>query len=328
MHAIQVIHEDGKPRLVWQETEDPTFGPDEVLVDIHATALNRADLSQAEGNYPPPPGAPNILGLEMAGVITHVGEDVAGWYPGDAVCALLAGGGYAERVAVHQDMLMPIPDGWSLEEAGAMPEVYLTAYVNIFMEAGFQPGETVLIHGGGSGVGTAAIQLVKQAGGKVITTAGKPEKVQICQDLGADLAINYNAEDFVEAAKTFTGGQGVDIILDMVGADYLQRNIELLKVRGRLVFIATLSGAVGEINIGQLMRKRARLIGSVLRSRSLAEKVEIVQRFRSEFWRNLRDGDIKPVIDQVLPVQSAQEAHESMRSYENVGKIVLIVNTP
>jgi tumor protein p53-inducible protein 3 len=326
MHAIQVIHENGKPRLVWQETEDPAFGPDEVLVNIHATALNRADLSQAEGNYPPPPGAPNILGLEMAGVITDVGEDVAGWYPGDAVCALLAGGGYAEQVAVPQDLLMPIPDGWSLEEAGAMPEVFLTAFVNIFMEAGFQPGETVLIHGGGSGVGTAAIQLVKQAGGKVITTAGKPEKVQICRDLGADLAINYNEEGFVEAAKAFTDGQGVDIILDMVGADYLQRNMELLKVRGRLVFIATLSGAVGEINIGQLMRKRARLIGSVLRSRSLAEKVEIVQRFRSEFWRNLRNGEIKPVIDQVFPVQSAQEAHESMRSYENVGKIVLAVN--
>jgi putative PIG3 family NAD(P)H quinone oxidoreductase len=328
MHAIQVIQETGQPRLVWQETEDPAFGPDEVLVDIYATALNRADLSQAEGNYPPPPGAPDILGLEMAGVIAKVGEDVAGWRPGDAVCALLAGGGYAERVAVHQDMLMPIPDGWSFVEAGAMPEVFLTAFVNIFMEASFQPGETVLIHGGGSGVGTAAIQLVKQAGGRVITTAGKPDKVQICQDLGADLAINYNERDFVEAAKAFTSGQGVDIILDMVGAAYLQRNIELLKVRGRLVFIATLGGTAGEIQIGQLMRKRARLIGSVLRSRPLAEKVEIVQRFRAQFWRSLREGAIKPVIGQVFPVQAAQEAHESMRSYENVGKIALIVQQP
>ncbi len=325
MNAIQIIHENGQPRLVWQETADPGFGDDEVLVEIHATSLNRADLAQAAGNYPPPPGAPNILGLDMAGVVAEVGNNVTKWKPGDRVSALLAGGGYAEKVAVHEDMLMPIPAGWSFETAAAMPEVFLTAFVNIFMEAAFQPGETVLIHGGASGVGTAAIQLVKAAGGTVITTAGKPEKVEICRQVGADLSINYNTDDFVQRTQNFTQGVGVDIILDMVGAAYIDRNISLLKLKGRLVFIATLGGAQAQINIGQLMGKRARLIGSVLRARPLAEKVEIVNRFRHQFWQRLEDGTLSPVIDQVYPVAQAQAAHEAMRQYENSGKLVLIV---
>lgn len=325
MNAIHVIQKDGQPHLIWQEAPDPYYGPDEVLVDIHATSLNRADLSQAAGNYPPPPGAPEILGLDMAGVVAAVGENVAGWKAGDRVCALLGGGGYAEQVAVHQDMLMPIPNDWRLAEGAALPEVFLTAFVNIFMEANFQPGETVLIHGGASGVGTAAIQLVKAAGGRVITTAGKLTKVQICQELGADLAINYKEEDFVEKSRVFTEEEGVDIILDMVGADYLARNVSLLKTRGRLVFIATLGGSKAEIDIGQLMGKRARLIGSVLRARSLGEKVQIVQRFRERFWKPIVAGEIKPVIGTTFPVQQAQEAHDYMREFKNVGKIVLMV---
>ncbi|MBX2999987.1 MAG: NAD(P)H-quinone oxidoreductase [Caldilineaceae bacterium] len=327
MYAINVVQQDGQPHLVWAETDDPTFGPDEVLVDVHATALNRADLSQAAGNYPPPPGASPILGLDMAGVIAEVGADVTGWQRGDRVCALLTGGGYAEKVAVPAAMLMPIPAGWDFETAAAMPEVYLTAFLNIFMEANFQLGETVLIHGGASGVGTAAIQMVKAAGGTVIATAGKADKVQVCRDLGADLAIHYNEEDFVARTQEFTDGAGVDVILDMVGASYLQRNISLLKIKGRLVFIATLGGAVGEINIGQLMGKRARLIGSVLRARPVAEKTEIIRRFRTQFWSHFEDGSMKPIIGSVYPVQEAQAAHDAMRAYENIGKIVFYISS-
>ncbi|MBX3054785.1 MAG: NAD(P)H-quinone oxidoreductase [Caldilineaceae bacterium] len=325
MKAIQVVQENGGSRLLWAEADEPVMGPDDVLVEIHATTLNRADLSQAAGNYPPPAGASPILGLDMAGTIAAVGANVTGWQVGDRVCSLLTGGGYAERTVVDGRMLFPLPAGWNWAEAASLSEVYLTAFVNIFMEANFQAGETVLVHGGASGVGTAAIQLVKAAGGTVITTAGKPEKVAACLAVGADRAINYNDEDFVEESRTFTGGAGVDVILDMVGGAYLQRNISLLKTRGRLVWIATLGGAVGEINIGQLMGKRARLIGSVLRARPLDEKLEIVRRFRAQFWPHIESGAIRPVIDRSFPVQEAQAAHEYMRGYENIGKIVLAV---
>ena len=325
MKAIQVVPENGASRLLWAEADEPVMGPDDVLVDIHATTLNRADLSQAAGNYPPPAGASPILGLDMAGTIAALGANVTGWQVGDRVCSLLTGGGYAERTAVDGRMLFPVPAGWSWAEAASLSEVYLTAFVNIFMEADFQPGETVLVHGGASGVGTAAIQLVKAAGGTVITTAGKPEKVAACLSVGAHRAINYNDEDFVEETRNFTNGAGVDVILDMVGGAYLQRNISLLKSRGRLIWIATLGGAVGEINIGQLMGKRARLIGSVLRARPLDEKLEIVRRFRAQFWPHVESGAIRPVIDRTFPVQEAQAAHEYMRGYENIGKIVLKV---
>lgn len=335
MHAIKIEQTPAGPQLLWREVDEPVLQAGEALVSIHATTLNRADLSQAAGNYPPPPGAPDILGLDMAGEITAVGANAQGWRVGDRVCALLAGGGYAERVAVDQRLLLPVPSGWSLAEAACLPEVYLTAFVNIFMEAGFQPGETILIHGGASGVGTAAIQLVKAAGGRVITTAGRPDKVEACRAQGADLAINYRTEDFVARTREFTQDAGVDLILDMVGADYLERNVSLLKVKGRLVFIATLGGAVAELNIGQLMGKRARLIGSVLRARPVAEKEEIIRRFRQQFWAQIdsssptasddRRGAIRPVIDRVLPVAEAHAAHEAMRAYENIGKIVLKV---
>ena len=244
---------------------------------------------------------------------------------GDKVCALLAGGGYAEQVAVDHRLLIPIPPGWTYLEAACLPEVYLTAYVNIFMEAGFQPGETILIHGGASGVGTAAIQMAKGAGGRVITTAGRPDKVETCLDQGADLAINYRTEDFVARTQEFTEGEGVDLILDMVGAEYLARNVSLLKVKGRLVFIATLGGSEAMVNIGQLMGKRARLIGSVLRARPVEEKAEIIRRFRQQFWGQIEAGSIRPVIDKVMPVADAHAAHERMRAYQNIGKIVLKV---
>jgi len=326
MKAIVVQSDQEDRPLVWQDVPDPSYGPDEVLVHIHAAALNRADLMQRAGNYPPPPGAPDILGLEMAGEIVAVGNNVSDWQIGDRVCALLPGGGYAEQVNVPGQMLMPIPDDWSYEQAAAVPEVFLTAYVNLFMEGELQTGETVLIHGGASGVGTAAIQLARQAGCRVFTTAGTEEKIARCEPLGAELAINYKQEDFAESIETYTNGEGVDVILDMVGAAYLERNLRLLKLRGRLVFISMLSGAKTEINLGALMGRRLRIIGSVLRSRSLAEKVEIKERFMAQFWPLLLNGTIHPIIDSVYPIEQADEAHQYMAKNKNIGKIILSVS--
>jgi putative PIG3 family NAD(P)H quinone oxidoreductase len=325
MKAILVESErEGRP-LTWGEAEEPVPGPDEVLVENHATSINRADLAQRAGAYPPPPGASPILGLDMAGSIIQVGEKVTGWKSGDRVCALIPGGGYAERVAVPSLMLMPIPDGWSYEQGAAMPEVFLTAFVNVFMEGDFQEGETVLFHGGGSGVGTAAIQLVRQAGGRMIVTAGKQEKIDACRGLGADLVINYREEDFVQRVREDTGGAGVDLIIDMVGADYLERNLSLLKTRGRLVSIATLSGSRATLDLRLLMGRRLRLIGSVLRGRAPEEKVEITRRFMARFWPHLANGAIRPAIDSVFPIQQADEAHQRVAEFKNIGKVVLSI---
>jgi putative PIG3 family NAD(P)H quinone oxidoreductase len=249
---------------------------------------------------------------------------------GDRVCALLPGGGYAEQVAVPQAMLMPIPTGWDFNTAAGLPEVYLTAFVNLYMEASLQPGETVLVHGGASGVGTAAIQLLQASGNPVIVTAGSDDKCAACADLGADLAINYRTEDFVERVRTFTNsqgssGQGVDVIMDMVGADYLAKNLSLLKLKGRLVFISTLSGTKTEIDLRHLMGKRLRLIGSVLRSRALAEKVAIKETFMAKFWPLVEAGTIKPVIDTIYPIAQANVAQQQMAENRNIGKIILQV---
>jgi putative PIG3 family NAD(P)H quinone oxidoreductase len=327
MKAIVVQSElEGRP-LAWLEVPDPEAGAGEVLVDIHATALNRADLMQRAGNYPPPPGAPDIMGLEMAGRIAALGDQVRGWQVGDRVCALLPGGGYAEQVSVPQQLLMPLPDDWSYEQAAAIPEVYFTAYVNLFMEAGLQAGETVLIHGGASGVGTAAIQLAHQAGCVVVTTASTAEKIAACQELGADLAINYKQADFAAKVQEFSQGAGVDIILDIVGAPYLERNLALLKVGGRLVFISLLGGAQVELNLGALMRRRLRLIGSVLRPRTVAEKATIKSQFMDRFWALLSDGTIQPVIDSVYPIEQAEAAHQYMADNKNIGKLILQVRS-
>jgi len=325
MNAIHVdATQPGRP-LVWQTTADPVLGPDEVLVDIHATALNRADLMQRAGNYPPPPGAPEILGLEMAGQIAAIGANVSQWEIGERVCALLPGGGYAEQVVVPEGMLMPIPNGWTYTQAAAMPEVFLTAFVNVYMEANLQPGEIVLMHGGASGVGTAAIQLAQATGNPIIVTASSAEKCDACLKLGASLAINYKEKDFVEEVRAFTNGAGVDVIMDMVGANYLERNLSLLKLKGRLVFISMLSGGQTQINLGALMGKRLRLIGSVLRSRALPEKLEIKARFMANFWPLLEEGKIQPVIDSVYPITQANEAQQRMADNLNIGKIVLTV---
>jgi putative PIG3 family NAD(P)H quinone oxidoreductase len=317
------VQADGS--LVWQDAPAPEIAPGDVLVDVHATAVNRADLAQRAGHYPPPPGASEILGLEMAGVVSRLGAEVTDWQVGDKVCALLAGGGYAEQVAAPAEMLMSVPKGWGFSEAAAMPEVFLTAFLNLFMEAGLQAGETALIHGGASGVGTAAIQLAKTAGCRVVITAGSAEKVAFCRELDADLAVNYHAEDFAEAVRNFTEGKGVDVILDMVGADYLARNVAVAALEGRIVFIATLSGSKAELDIRQLMGKRLSLKGSTLRSRPLEEKIAIKEAFMKRFGDGLEQNRLKPVIDSVYDIREAAEAHVRMRRNENIGKLALRV---
>ena len=309
--------------LAWQEVQTPAPRPDEVLIEVRAAGVNRADLAQRSGNYPPPPGASEILGLEVAGEIVELGNNVADWNVGDRVCVLLTGGGYAERVTAPASLLMPIPEGWSFEEAGGMPEVFFTAFLNLFLEGNLQGDETALIHGGASGVGTAGVQLAKAAGCRVFTTAGTDEKVETCSKLGADLAINYREEDFAERVKEVA--EGVDVVLDMVGADYLARNIELLNLNGRLVFIATLSGKEADIDIRKLMGKRLTLKGSTLRSRPLKEKVRVKERFTAQFWSKLEAGEIKPVIHEVFAVQDAEKAHDVMRANKNIGKLLLKV---
>lgn len=326
MKAIFVDESSDERTLHWQEGGELTpMGPTDVLVDIHATALNRADLMQRRGNYPVPPGASPILGLEMAGTIAEIGADVTEWQIGDRVCALLSGGGYAEQVVVPALMLMPIPTDWDFTLAAGLPEVFLTAFVNLYMEAAIQSGEVALVHGGASGVGTAAIQMLRESGNPVIVTAGTDEKVAACQELGADLAINYRQQDFVEEVNAFTDGNGVDVIMDMVGADYLAKNLGLLKRQGRLVWISTLSGADAEINLRQVMGKRLRLIGSVLRPRSLAEKTEIQHNFMTRFWPQIEAGTIKPVIETIYPIAEANAAQAQMAENRNIGKIILQV---
>ncbi len=318
MKAIIVTEES----LSWQDVPPPELRDNEALVDVYATALNRADLMQRAGHYPPPPGASAILGLELAGVISKLPDSYQGvWKEGDQVCALVTGGSYAEQAAVPLEMLMPIPANWSMQQAAALPEAYLTAYLNLFLEAQLQVGETVLIHGGGSGVGTAAIQLSSASDCHVITTAGSAEKLAVCQQIGANLAINYKEQDFAAVVKQ--QALGVDVILDMVGGDYFERNIELLGMAGRLVFISTLSGATSKLDIRKLMAKRLMLKGSTLRGRPLAEKVVLKERFMTQFWDSLETGSITPVIDSVYPIEKADSAHERMRRNQNIGKIVL-----
>jgi putative PIG3 family NAD(P)H quinone oxidoreductase len=291
-------------------------------VDVHAAALNRADLMQRAGNYNPPPGAPDILGLEMAGTVAEVGEAVRDWSPGDRCCALLPGGGYAERVAVPAPLLMPIPNHWSMAQAAAVPEVFLTAFVNLYVEAALAPGETVLVHGGASGVGTAAIQLCRESGNPIVVTAGSEAKVAASRGLGATHAINYRESPWADAVRALLP-EGIDVIMDMVGADYLSDNLALLKTRGRIVLISTLGGGRSAIDLRQIMGKRLRLIGSLLRPRSVEEKTAIKEQFMTRFWPALQDHRIEPVIDSVYLIAQANEAHQRMAENRNIGKIVL-----
>ncbi|MBK7216898.1 MAG: NAD(P)H-quinone oxidoreductase [Candidatus Promineofilum sp.] len=323
MKAIQVQGEKDSPTLVWDEADEPVCGPDEVLVDVRAAAVNRADLWQARGHYPPPFGASAILGLEMAGVVREVGAAVQTFGTGDRVCALLPGGGYAERVTVPAGMLLRLPADWSFAQGAAVPEVWYTAFINLFDEGGLKAGETALIHAGASGVGTAAIQLAVDAGALALATAGSAEKVARCRELGAELAVNYKEADFVAEIMAATDGAGVDVILDPVGGGYLARNIALLKPFGRLVNIANLGGSKGELDMGRVLGRRLRIIGSTLRGRPAAEKIAITRRFEEQVWPKLADGRLRPIIDRVFPIAEAQAAHAYVLENRNIGKVIL-----
>ena len=318
---MKAIIVDSQTRaLSWQDVPDPVPGEGEVLIRVEAAGVNRADLSQRAGHYPPPPGASEILGLEVSGSVAQLGPNVSNVQVGQNVCVLLSGGGYAELVAAPAGLLMPVPESWSMTEAAGLPEVFLTAYLNLFLEAGLEKGETVLVHGGASGVGTAAIQLAREVGAQVFATAGTAEKVRFCETLGAT-AFNYHEVDFAEALKEHT--DGVDVILDMVGQDYFVRNLALLRTSGRLVVISTLSGTHAELDLRQLMGKRLTLKGSTLRSRPLAERTALTEAFRRQFGRALAEKRLQPVIDEVIPVRDAERAHERMQKNLNIGKLIL-----
>ena len=302
MRAV-VVKEDTPSRpIVWTEVPTPEPGSGEVLVRVHACALNRADLHQRAGNYPPPPGASEILGLEMAGTIAELGSGVTNWQLGERVCALLSGGGYAEYVVVPEQLLMPIPKRLAFEEAAGVPEVFLTAYTNLFREGAAKRSETVLIHAGASGVGTAAIQLATRYGCTVYATAGTQEKVATCEQLGASRCINYREEDFARVLRAIKGFEGVDLVFDMVGKNYLEQNLDLLRWRGRIVFVSLLSGSQVEIDLRTLMVKRLSLVGTTLRQRSLEEKTSLCEGFQKDFGADLESGKIRPIIDKVFPV--------------------------
>lgn len=307
--------------LHWEDVPDPVLSKNEVLVTVHAAGVNRADLAQRAGHYAPPSGASEILGLEVAGRVAAFGPGAKNtdFKVGNEVCVLLSGGGYAEQVAVSADLLIPVPTGWTLTEAAGLPETFLTAYLNLFVEAGLTPGESVLIHGGGSGVGTAAIALAREAGCTVFATAGTLEKIALCERLGAT-GINYREQDFLELV---TQGGGVDVILDMVGADYLERNLKALNQGGRLVVIATLSGSLGTLDLRTLMSKRLTLKGSTLRSRPLEEKAALTQSFLHRFGAALAARRLEPVIDSVFPIEEVERAHDRMRQNLNGGKLIL-----
>jgi putative PIG3 family NAD(P)H quinone oxidoreductase len=327
MRAVTVTEPGGPEVLAWAEVPDPVCGPGEVIVDVTATAVNRADLLQRQGLYPPPPGASDILGLECSGVISEIGEGVTGWSVGDEVCALLSGGGYAERVAVPAGQLLQRPAGVELATAAALPEVTCTVWSNVFLLAGLRRGDSFLVHGGASGIGTMAIQLAARAGARVFTTAGTAAKLAVCRELGADVGINYREEDFVERVSEETSGAGVDVVLDNMGAKYLARNVDALAIGGRLVSIGMQGGTKAELDLGKLMRKRASVHATTLRSRPAAgpgSKAEIVAAVRHDVWPDVERGVIRPIVDRRLPMSRAAEAHRVVEASEHVGKVLLL----
>ncbi|GHB66344.1 NAD(P)H quinone oxidoreductase [Streptomyces cirratus] len=325
MHAIKIEQPGGPEALVWAEVPDPVAGQGEVLVEVAASAVNRADVLQRQGFYDPPPGASPYPGLECSGRIVAIGEGVSGWSVGDEVCALLAGGGYAELVAVPAGQLLPVPAGVDLVTAAALPEVVTTVWSNVFMVAGLRPGETLLVHGGSSGIGTMAIQLGKAVGARVAVTAGGKEKLARCAELGADILIDYREQDFVEALRAATDGAGADVILDIVGAKYLARNLDALAVNGRLAVIGLQGGVKAELNLGAMMAKRAAVTATSLRSRPLEEKAAIVAAVREHVWPLVSTGRVRPVVHAVYPMTEAAEAHRVMESSAHVGKLLLTV---
>ncbi|QOV37048.1 NAD(P)H-quinone oxidoreductase [Streptomyces ferrugineus] len=324
MHAITIPEPGGPEALVWDEVPDAVAGEGEVLVEVTAGAVNRADILQRQGFYNPPPGTSPYPGLECSGRIAEVGPGVSGWAVGDEVCALLAGGGYAEKVAVPAGQLLPVPKGLSLTQAAALPEVVCTVWSNVFMVAHLRPGETLLVHGGSSGIGTMAIQLAKAVGARVAVTAGSKEKLDRCAELGADILINYREQDFVAEVKEATDGAGADVILDNMGAKYLDRNVQALAVNGRLAIIGMQGGVKGELNIGALLAKRGAISATSLRARPLAEKAAIVAAVREHVWPLVEAGHVRPVVDRELPMSEASEAHRVLEESGHVGKVLLV----
>ena len=318
MYAITIPRPGGPEVLTWAEVPDPVAGVGEVVVEVAATAVNRADLLQRQGRYEPPPGASVYPGLECSGRIAEVGAGVSGWQAGDEVCALLAGGGYAQKVAVPAGQLLPVPGGVDLVTAAALPEVTCTVWSNVFMVAHLLPGETLLVHGGSSGIGTMAIQLGKAVGAKVAVTAGSAEKLAACRDLGADILVNYREQDFAELVSA-------DVILDIMGAKYLRRNVDALAVSGRLVVIGLQGGVKGELDLGTLLRKRAAVAATSLRPRPAAEKAAIVAAVREHVWPLVEAGTVRPIVDRTLPLEDAAEAHRVIEASAHVGKVLLTV---
>ena len=303
----------------------PGIGAGEVLIRVVAAGVNRPDLMQRQGRYPPPPGAPDTPGLEVAGPIVAVGPSACDWRVGDAVCALVAGGGYAEYCAAPAVQCLPVPRGLTMIEAAALPETFFTVWTNVFERGRLQAGETMLVHGGSSGIGTTAISLGRAFGATVYATAGTPEKCAACERLGAAAAINYRTDDFVAVVRERTAGTGVNLVLDMVGGDYVGRNLEALAVEGRLVQIAFLRGARAEINLAPVMQKRLTITGSTLRPRTPEEKGAIARALLQHVWPRIERGDVRPVIHATVPLERASEAHAMLEAGEHVGKIVLVV---
>jgi putative PIG3 family NAD(P)H quinone oxidoreductase len=323
MKAVIVEKPGDENALKMGEVAEPSIKVDEILIRVRAAGVNRADILQRQGFYPPPPGASEIIGMECAGDVAAVGSSVTGWKTGDRVMALLPGGGYAEKAAAHYGSAMKIPAPLSFEEAAGIPEVFLTVFLNLFMLAEIERGQTALIHGGGSGIGTASIQLLKEAGVRVIVTAGSDQKCEQCRKLGADVAINYKSGPFAPAVKAATEGRGVDVILDSIGGAYLAGNIESLAQGGRLVLIGLMSGTRAEIDLAALLRRHLRIYGSTLRSRPAAEKARIVAAFLKQFGAALEAGRLRPPIYKALPAADAPSAHRMMQASEHFGKIVL-----
>jgi NADPH2:quinone reductase len=322
---MRAIVAESPDQLSWQEVPDVTAGPGEVLIKVAAAGVNRADVLQAGGKYPPPPGASEIIGMEVSGVVADAGEGVTDWSAGQEVCALLAGGGYAEYVAVPAGQVMPIPDGVDLVDAAGLPEVACTVWSNLVMVAHLGKGQLLLMHGGASGIGTHAIQVARALGARVAVTAGSAEKLEFCRELGAEITINYRDDDFV--ARLQENG-GADVIFDIMGAAYLDRNIDALATDGQLVIIGMQGGIKGELNIAKLLMKRARVIGTTLRARPVTgpnSKTEIVQAVTASVWPMIAEGRVRPIIGARMPIQRAKEAHQDLVAGSVTGKIVLTV---
>ena len=324
MRAISISEPGDADVLTVTEEARPSAGPGQVVIDVAAAGVNRADVMQRLGFYPPPKGASPLPGLEVSGTVAEVADGVSGIAVGDEVCALIDGGGYAEAVAVPSTQVLPVPKGVSLADAAGLPEVVCTVWSNVFMTANLQSGETLIVHGGSSGIGTMAIQLAKALGARVAVTAGSAEKLDACRALGADVAISYKDEDFVERVREETDGRGADVVLDNMGAKYLGRNVDALATAGRLVVIGLMGGRKGELDLGTLLSKRGAVIATSLRARPAEEKAAIVAAVREHVWPLVEDGTVRPVIHQTYPLAEAAQAHRDMEASGHIGKLLLL----